>query len=114
MSRNTVAPSTTSGGLKEAILYERKEKMMDVEPTDRELLLHAWEIGKNAGLHHVYCGNLPALHEDTLCYNCGKTMIQRVGFNVEFNRLDRGHCPFCHTAIHGVWDGEVARAITPA
>jgi pyruvate formate lyase activating enzyme len=89
-------------------------KMMDVEPTDRELLLHAWEIGKNAGLHHVYCGNLPALHEDTLCYHCGKTMIQRVGFNVEFNRLVRGHCPFCHTAIHGVWDGEVARAITPA
>jgi pyruvate formate lyase activating enzyme len=89
-------------------------KMMEVEPTDRESLLRAWQIGKDAGLYHVYCGNLPALREDTLCYRCNKTLIQRVGFNVESNRLDRGRCPSCHTAIHGVWDSEVWRTVTQA
>jgi pyruvate formate lyase activating enzyme len=89
-------------------------KMMEVEPTDRESLLRASQIGKDAGLHHVYCGNLPALHEDTLCYRCNKTLIRRVGFFVEFNQLDQDHCPSCHTAIHGVWNRGVSGAVTQA
>jgi len=89
-------------------------KMMEVEPTDRRSLLRAWEIGKDAGLHHVYLGNLPAIHEDTVCNCCNKTVIRRVGFNVESNRLDRGRCPSCHTAIHGVWDRSASRAATQA
>jgi pyruvate formate lyase activating enzyme len=87
-------------------------KMMEVEPTDRESLLGAWEIGKDAGLHHVYCGNLPAIHEDTVCYRCNKTLIRRVGFNIESNQLAEDRCPFCHTAIEGVWNSEVSRAFT--
>ena len=86
-------------------------KMMDVDPTDRQSLMRAWQIGKDTGLHHVYCGNLPALHEDTVCSGCGKILIQRVGFSVETNRLDRGRCPSCRTAIHGVWNGKVKRAV---
>lgn len=89
-------------------------KMMEVDPTDRESLLRAWEIGKHAGLHHVYCGNLPALREDTVCYRCGETLIRRVGFLVEFDQLDQGRCPSCHEAIHGVWDSEVSRVVTQA
>jgi pyruvate formate lyase activating enzyme len=89
-------------------------KMMEVEPTDRQSLLGAWEIGKDAGLRHVYCGNLPAIHEDTVCYGCNKTLIQRVGFNIASNKLAEGRCPFCHTAIDGVWNGEVSRAVAQA
>jgi pyruvate formate lyase activating enzyme len=89
-------------------------KMMEVEPTDRQSLLDAWEIGKDAGLRHVYCGNLPAIHEDTVCYGCNKTLIQRVGFNIASNKLAEGRCPFCHTAIDGVWNGEVSRAVAQA
>lgn len=85
-------------------------KMMEVEPTDRQSLLRAWEIGKDAGLRYVYCGNLPVIHEDTVCYRCNKTLIRRVGFFVESNQLDRGRCPSCHTAIHGVWDMSASRA----
>jgi pyruvate formate lyase activating enzyme len=77
--------------------------MMEIEPTDRESLLRAWEIGKIAGLRHVYCGNVPAIHEDTVCYRCRKILIRRVGFSVEFNRIGDGRCPFCATAIAGVW-----------
>jgi pyruvate formate lyase activating enzyme len=78
-------------------------KMMEVEPTDRQSLLRAWQIGKDAGLHHVYCGNLPGLREDTACYRCEQTLIRRVGFNVESNLLDRGRCPACLTTIAGIW-----------
>ncbi|MGE5216370.1 MAG: AmmeMemoRadiSam system radical SAM enzyme [Chloroflexota bacterium] len=81
-------------------------KMMEVEPTDRESLLRAWRIGKDNGLHHVYCGNLPALREDTICQRCGKTLVRRVGFTVQSNQLDQGRCPFCHAAVPGVWNRE--------
>jgi pyruvate formate lyase activating enzyme len=83
-------------------------KMMEVDPTDRETLLRAWQIGKDAGLRHVYCGNLPALHEDTICPHCNKCLIQRIGFAVASNRLEQGRCPSCHTVIRGLWDREVS------
>lgn len=82
-------------------------KMLGAAPTDREMLLRAWQIGKDAGLRYVYCGNLPGLfREDTICYGCGKTLIKRTGFYVESNWLDHGRCPSCHTAIDGVWDNQ--------
>lgn len=89
-------------------------KMMDIHPTDRESLLRAWEIGKDAGLRHVYCGNLPAIHEDTVCYQCRKTLIRRVGFSVKSNRIAEGRCPFCDTAIAGVWNSPMMRAAAQA
>lgn len=88
-------------------------QMIEVEPTDRELLLRAWRIGKDAGLRHIYCGNIPGIHEDTLCYNCNQTLIRRIGFRVERNRLDRGRCPSCHTDIGGVWDDTSLESRTP-
>ena len=79
-------------------------KMLQTAPTDRETLLRAWRIGKDAGLRYVYCGNLPGLaHEDTLCFCCGKTLIERTGFYVRDNRLDHGFCPYCRTPIDGAW-----------
>jgi pyruvate formate lyase activating enzyme len=88
-------------------------QMLEAEPTDCKTLLRAWEIGKAAGLRYVYCGNLPdVIREDTYCYRCGKTLIQRMGFYVESNRLDHGHCPSCHTAIEGVWDNKNRSVLT--
>jgi pyruvate formate lyase activating enzyme len=89
-------------------------KMMEVEPTDRESLLRAWQIGKDAGLRHVYCGNLPAIHEDTVCYRCNKTLIRRVGFSVESNRIAEGRCPSCDTTIDGVWNSQMMGAVAQA
>ena len=88
-------------------------QMLEAEPTDRKTLLRAWEIGKAAGLRYVYCGNLPDIvREDTYCYRCGKTLIQRMGFYVAFNWLDHGHCPSCQTAIEGVWDNKNRSIVT--
>ena len=64
--------------------------------TPPETIYRAVEIGKRAGLHFVYAGNLPgAGHEDTICPGCGKTVIERAGFRVGRTRLDNGRCGFC-------------------
>ena len=79
-------------------------KLLQAAPTDRATLLRAWQIGKDAGLRYVYCGNLPGLgHEDTHCFRCGKTLIERAGFYVGRNRLKDGSCPYCQTPIDGTW-----------
>jgi pyruvate formate lyase activating enzyme len=87
-------------------------RMMETQPTGRNSLLRSWEIAKDAGLRHVYCGNVPALHEDTICHGCNQILIRRVGFDIESNRLSQGRCPFCHTTVQGVWNGRIARAAT--
>lgn len=90
-------------------------KMLQGAPTDRGTLLRAWRIGKDAGLRYVYCGNLPGLaHEDTSCFRCGKTLIERVGFNVRCNRLKQGCCPYCQTSIDGAWGNKSWRVATQA
>jgi pyruvate formate lyase activating enzyme len=74
--------------------------------TSPETLLKAWEIGKEAGLHYVYAGNLPgrlAGKEDTFCPRCGTVLIRRKGFSVLEYRLEGGCCPACGTAIPGYW-----------
>lgn len=84
-------------------------KMLKAVPTDRETLLRAWSIGKEAGLRYVYCGNLADnVHEDTSCYGCDKTVLRRLGFYVEYDWLDRGRCPFCRTPIDGVWEKKIS------
>jgi pyruvate formate lyase activating enzyme len=85
-------------------------KMLEVAPTEHKTLLRAWQIGKEAGLRYVYCGNLlDCVHEDTHCYRCSRNLIQRAGFYVAGYLLDDGHCPSCATPIDGVWKKEARR-----
>jgi hypothetical protein len=65
--------------------------------------MRAWRIGKDAGPLYVYCGNLPAIHEDTMCYACNQALIRRACYYVVTNRLEQGRCPSCHKTIRGVW-----------
>ncbi len=93
-------------------------KMRAVKPTDIATLQRAWRIGKQAGLRYVYCGNLPSSsHEGTDCYHCGRRLIEREGFNVQRIALQRGRCPYCQTAIDGIWEvvarGAAATALPP-
>jgi len=82
-------------------------KMTDRPRTSAEALLHAYEIGREAGLKFIYAGNLPGLvqsAENTYCPDCGSTLIERFGFYVRNNRLGSdGICPDCGTAIPGIW-----------
>lgn len=74
--------------------------------TSIDTLLRAHDIGRQAGLHFVYAGNLPGFvgeRENTFCPGCGRTLIERHGFSVQANYLDGDRCPDCHRLIPGVW-----------
>ncbi len=79
-------------------------KMRNLPPTPLETLLRARDIGLQVGLNFIYIGNVPGEYEDTVCPNCGRTLIKRWGFSVEYNLIDdAGKCPYCGTPISGVW-----------
>lgn len=70
-------------------------------------LLRAAVIGKEAGLHFVYAGNLPGQIGDfahTFCPGCGQVLIERTGFQIRSYRLTpAGTCPACAAVIPGIW-----------
>jgi pyruvate formate lyase activating enzyme len=76
-------------------------KMEETESTPLEILNRANEIGKNAGLHYVYLGNVGE-GNNTYCYECGLLLIERFGFSIKTYQIKAGHCPDCGSPIHGV------------
>jgi len=82
-------------------------KMNEPQRTPAETLIRAYDIGKEAGLRHVYPGNLAGgvgKRECTFCPTCERLLIRRRGFVVEENRMKNGACPFCNESIPGVWE----------
>jgi pyruvate formate lyase activating enzyme len=77
-------------------------KMNDSSPTPLSTLKMAERIGREAGLRYVYLGNVPGESESTCCYNCGRTLIKRVGFFVSSVELNDSRCPNCNSQIDGV------------
>ena len=78
-------------------------KMLDRSPTSVQILEKARKIGLDAGLRYVYTGNVPGdIGEDTFCYNCGKRLVDRLGFQVQENKIKGGKCGHCGSPIDGV------------
>ena len=74
----------------------------DLPATPLETVHRAREIGIAAGLHYVYCGNIPSdKSESTFCHSCGKELIGREYFSITQNKVQDGKCPDCGTAIVG-------------
>jgi pyruvate formate lyase activating enzyme len=79
-------------------------KMTDVPRTPVATLHRAVRIGQQAGLRHVYSGNIPGdPFENTACPGCGRWLVRRQGFRVTENRLVDGRCPDCRIPVAGVW-----------
>lgn len=79
-------------------------KLTDVPPTPVGALTKAYAVAKAAGLRYVYVGNVPGHPlENTACPKCGKTVIERQGFQVLKNRLKNGRCPYCGDRLRGLW-----------
>ncbi len=77
-------------------------KYRDSGPTPVATLERAYEIGKQAGLHYVYLGNVPGSKaESTFCYNCGRLLIERTGYRVAANNIKDSACPDCGTKVAG-------------
>jgi pyruvate formate lyase activating enzyme len=86
--------------------FHKDYKMTDPQDTPVSTLLRGCEIGRAAGLHHVYAGNLPGRvgrWENTHCPSCDKILIERRGYRVLRNVIRDGCCPGCGTTIAGVW-----------
>lgn len=87
-------------------------RMAEAPATSTALLLRAAHIGRSAGLHYVYAGNLPGevgSLEHTRCPGCSTLLIERAGFHVRaYHLTPEGHCPSCQAAIAGRWDGRFA------
>ncbi len=80
-------------------------RMLDRLPTPLKTLRMAAEIGLEEGLKYIYIGNaLEAGSEDTHCPNCGRSLIERRGYQIVRNDLRDGRCPKCGALIAGVWE----------
>ncbi len=80
-------------------------KLEHLPPTPTATINQAVEIGRSAGLKHIYIGNL-GVDRDTLCPGCGAILIQRRGYDIKRNRIAaQSSCPDCGHRIAGVGMG---------
>ena len=77
-------------------------RMLDVPPTPLETLRRVADLGRDAGLKHVYVGNAPELGlEDTHCAGCGRLLIERRAYDVQVRLAPGGSCPGCGRVLAG-------------
>ncbi len=81
-------------------------KMMDVPPTPGSTLMRARQLALEAGLHHVYTGNVyEAAGQSSYCASCGRMLIERNGYRLGQWALDAaGSCNECGAALAGRFD----------
>jgi len=78
-------------------------RMLDVPPTPPETLKRAQAIARNAGIHHVYVGNI---HDEegssTYCHGCGEKLIGRDWYVMtKWNLAANGSCRKCGAGLPG-------------
>lgn len=79
-------------------------KLNNIPPTPAKTLETARKIGIDSGLNFVYVGNLPGHPgNNTYCPNCGKLIIERLGYNTKKKKFKDGKCGYCGMRIPGVW-----------
>ncbi len=78
-----------------------QHNLMNVPPTPVSTLERACEIGKKAGLKFIYTGNVPGhKNENTICYSCGKLVVQRAGYQTKVVGLKDSKCQFCGAELN--------------
>jgi pyruvate formate lyase activating enzyme len=96
--------------------FHQDYRMQDPSATTPAMLQRAAAIGRRAGLHYVYAGNLPGRVGDlehTRCSACRRVLIERVGYHiVAYAMTPAGRCPDCDAPVPGRWDAAFAGQIT--
>ena len=78
-------------------------ELKDAPFTSARILRRARQIGIDAGLRYVYEGNIPGEGgENTYCPGCGELLIERLGFSIRENRIERGRCRVCSAEVDGI------------
>ena len=79
-------------------------KLTQLPPTPVNILMAARDIAVKEGLKYVYVGNVPgAGNENTMCPKCSKLVVERRGYSIVQNYIEKGKCKFCQAEIAGVW-----------
>lgn len=80
-------------------------RMLKIPVTPVSALHRALEIGKSAGLKHVYSGNVPGDEgENTYCCQCGNRLIGRFGYQIVQLNLKGNKCNRCGTELNGIFE----------
>jgi len=81
-------------------------KLANLPRTPIQTLEDARKTALDQGIDYVYTSNI-APHEgnNTYCPRCGRTLIERVGFKIIKNFLEKGRCP-CGRKIAGIFEHE--------
>jgi pyruvate formate lyase activating enzyme len=77
-------------------------RLMDLDPTPAATVERTVEIGRAAGLRHVYSGNMSDGDQDTHCAGCGAILIRRHGFRAVRAELAKGRCERCGRTLAGI------------
>lgn len=78
-------------------------KLKNLPPTPLETLKNAWKAARDEGMRYIYIGNIRSDSENTICPNCSRVLIERIGYLVKQNNIIGGKCKFCNTKIAGLW-----------
>jgi pyruvate formate lyase activating enzyme len=71
-------------------------KMNNLPSTPVRSVIKARQIGLEVGLRYVYTGNIQGDDgENTYCYSCGKSLIERHGYNIGHVHIKGSKCSFC-------------------
>jgi len=83
-------------------------KMLKNHRTPLNTLLRARQVAINAGIKHVYCGNVQhSVSGSSYCQNCEKQMIERSHYQLGAWHLnERGQCHFCGHKMAGVFEAK--------
>jgi len=80
-------------------------KLTQLPSTPVNVLNKAYEIAKDVGIKHVYIGNVPGTKaQNTICPGCNKILIERKGYFIIHNNIEKGMCKYCGEKISGVWE----------
>ena len=83
--------------------FHPAHRLTDRGVTPVETLEQACAVGEQAGLHHVYTGNVPGGRESTYCRSCGALAIERRGYGTRSLLGEEGACPKCKMPVYGIF-----------
>ena len=77
-------------------------RMKDVPSTPPQTCRRARDQAKQAGIHHVYSGNIhDEESQSTYCSGCGQKVIRRDWYDISDYRLSDGACQACAAVVPG-------------
>jgi len=87
-------------------------QMTSLPPTPIATLERACDIGKQAGLKFVYIGNVPGhKSEATICHQCGRKIVDRMGYQTSVIGLSGWHCRFCGAELNFISSSQEGREL---